>query len=229
MTKVPEVRLFSCVLKDIQPSADWRQQLSADEIQRAENLDELQCARFLTSRLFVRNSIASLLQCAPAAVEFDWPMRGKPALKDPDWHFNISHTKDRLVLAVGRHPVGVDLESSGRHNRLMDIANRYFSPEEVVWLKQQPEELEQRFLRLWTLKESLSKLLGCGIGPKVLREISCIEGTNPSPRMSFTGPVCQSFYQMQAPEGQCLLSLCVGTAQAEEIDLISSDNWVPLN
>jgi 4'-phosphopantetheinyl transferase len=67
------------------------------------------------------------------------------------------------VLAQPDVPVGFDLERFDRRIEL-EIADRYFRPEEVSWLMGlPPSERPRGFLRLWTLKEALIKATGEGL------------------------------------------------------------------
>lgn len=82
---------------------------------------------------------------------------GRPELADRDdlW-FSLSHSGPWIVCAVAAHPVGVDVELP-RGNTLA-VARRFFSPEEIVQLREETD-----FLRLWTAKEAFLKALGCGL------------------------------------------------------------------
>ena len=72
--------------------------------------------------------------------------------------FNISHSGDVCVLAVGDEPVGIDIEKADCDN--LTIAENVFSDKEYEWMCPDPVV---RFHRLWTLKESLLKAAGTGL------------------------------------------------------------------
>ena len=91
---------------------------------------------------------------------------GKPCFKELPIFFNISHCSGMAVCALADVPVGVDVET-GR--RVKDsIMRRVLSPweqayvKEQIHVKEQPESVE-RFLELWTLKESFIKMTGEGL------------------------------------------------------------------
>ncbi|MFB4330818.1 4'-phosphopantetheinyl transferase family protein [Paenibacillus sp. CR_12] len=88
---------------------------------------------------------------------------GKPFLKDHDnLHFNVSHSGQWVVCAVGYEPVGIDVEKM--ENIDMDIAKRYFHKTEFnALLNCPPSERLSRFFDLWTLKESYIKAVGKGL------------------------------------------------------------------
>lgn len=97
---------------------------------------------------------------------------GKPCFKELPIFFNISHCSGMAVCALADVPVGVDVET-GR--RVKDsIMRRVLSPWEQAYVKEQVHVKEQanvkeqpesvdRFLELWTLKESFIKMTGEGL------------------------------------------------------------------
>lgn len=89
---------------------------------------------------------------------------GKPHLKNyDDLHFNISHSGDWIVGAVGHQPVGIDVEKMGTVN--LEIAQRFFHPTEYNALMSCGGLSAQLslFYDLWTLKESYIKAVGKGL------------------------------------------------------------------
>lgn len=82
---------------------------------------------------------------------------GKPSLVHyPDIHFNISHCKNGLAVAVDDKPIGIDIES--------------FRQPDSALLKKTMNETEaaqihstEDFIRFWTMKEAVLKLRGTGI------------------------------------------------------------------
>lgn len=85
----------------------------------------------------------------------------KPALKMKDKHFNLSHSGDYVVLAVDNCFVGVDIERIEKAN--MAVAERCFQKDELGYLTNGKDDLNQKFFSLWTLKESLMKATGFGL------------------------------------------------------------------
>ena len=93
---------------------------------------------------------------------------GRPALApehDQTLGFNWSHTGEHALIAVGRGvSPGIDAERQRQRPRAMQIAQRFFSPEEVDALSRLPESArEQAFLCIWTAKEAVVKALGRGL------------------------------------------------------------------
>ena len=101
---------------------------------------------------------------------FCFEEHGKPFLRDhPEIYFNLSHTGNAVLCALGRQPVGVDIEmiERGGYERLLSV----FSDAEQAEITQ-AEHPEIRFTELWTRKESFIKLTGDGlVSTRALREI----------------------------------------------------------
>ena len=79
--------------------------------------------------------------------------------------FNLSHSRDRLVVAVTRAGfVGVDVEYAARRRRVERLISRYFSEAEQAALLALPVAQRQaRFYTLWSLKEAYVKARGLGL------------------------------------------------------------------
>lgn len=82
---------------------------------------------------------------------------GKPhAPGYPD--FNLSHSGEWCVIAVGHGDLGIDIEKIKSDN--IKLAPAVCTPDEAEWLSKAPAE---RFHTLWTYKESLIKAAGTGM------------------------------------------------------------------
>ena len=80
---------------------------------------------------------------------------GKPFLEQGPF-FSVSHSRQFSVLAVSKNEIGIDIEMhQSPGERLID---RCFSEEEAAFAKLSTEN----FLRIWTAKEAVLKLLGTG-------------------------------------------------------------------
>ena len=89
---------------------------------------------------------------------------GKPAFRDvPDVHFNLSHSKTRVMCVISPYEVGCDVE----HVRVgrSRLAERFFKESETRWIHSFPEgeAQDEAFCRLWTLKECYMKVTGRGM------------------------------------------------------------------
>lgn len=93
---------------------------------------------------------------------------GKPYLVDyPQVHFNLSHSGERVMCAVWDREVGCDVERirTGSAASKAERVAKYFTYAERAWLasKDTTEHAEEKFFRLWTLKESYVKAVGKGL------------------------------------------------------------------
>ncbi len=142
--------------------------LNPEEHRRAQHLvREEDRLRFVLFRGALRHVLARYLEGQkPAHLTFAYEQRGKPKLAGhPSLHFNLSHAKDRLAIAVSDHPVGVDLERMDRATDMIALATRFFHPQEAACLgAADPADQAGLFFRWWTAKEALLKAWGVGLG-----------------------------------------------------------------
>lgn len=92
--------------------------------------------------------------------EIAYNSQGKPYfLTHREIFFNISHSSNYVVCVVGNRPVGIDIEG-GRKGR-QNLAKRFFDASEAEWIEGQ--DSDERFFRIWTLKEAYGKATGQGV------------------------------------------------------------------
>lgn len=79
------------------------------------------------------------------------------------FHFNLSHSHDRVMAALSVAPVGCDVERIAPIRP--GVPEECLSRAELALLASVPgPERPRAFTRLWTRKESLGKAMGCGLG-----------------------------------------------------------------
>lgn len=123
----------------------------------------------LVTRALLRTVLSKYADVPPEAWRFVTNDYGRPEIDEPAearWlKFNLSHTNGLIALIVARdRDVGVDVEDRDRRGRLLNVADRFFSPSEVEALHALPEEEQlERFFLYWTLKESYIKARGMGL------------------------------------------------------------------
>jgi len=90
---------------------------------------------------------------------------GKPSLKNyPDFHFNISHSGNWVVIAIGDSSIGIDIEVIKQFRDFMEIGKNYFSKMEYdVLINSHSSKKLDLFYEIWTKKESLIKAEGKGL------------------------------------------------------------------
>ncbi len=141
--------------------------LSPDERARAGRFRfERHRRRFVVARGLLRRVLGAYLDVAPADVVFAYGRKGKPHLTGAAaaLRFNLSHSGERALIALGRIPLGVDIE---RLRPLRDpdaIARRFFSAAERETLAAQPAQGKiEAFFACWTRKEAYVKAVGDGL------------------------------------------------------------------
>ena len=87
---------------------------------------------------------------------------GKPMLpKELGLYFNLSHSGDYALCAVSGREIGADIQ---RHEKHADrLAERFFHPEELAYLKDAKKDSKRCFYDIWCLKESCIKCTGRGL------------------------------------------------------------------
>jgi 4'-phosphopantetheinyl transferase len=126
--------------------------------------------RYLVAHALLRTVLS---RCAPVRPQ-DWTFAtnayGRPEATsreaaDIGLAFNISHTDGLIILAVSaRRALGVDVENVRAREISLDIADRFFAPDEVAALVAVPPERQRdRFFEYWTFKESYIKARGMGL------------------------------------------------------------------
>lgn len=92
---------------------------------------------------------------------FEYGEHGKPFIVGhPDIHFNISHCREAVLVAVSDRPVGADVECIREYK---DSLVRYTMSDAEIARIEQSDHPEVAFIRLWTMKEAKLKLSGRGI------------------------------------------------------------------
>jgi len=145
-----------------------RQLLDSDEHRRAAAItNERSHRRFVASYGMLRNILSQTVGEPPQAIRIHRTEHGKPYLADyPELAFNLSHTGDRLIIAVGRNcRLGIDVETCKPRPNLRALVAKCFAEVEAAWWQALPDSDKNReFYRYWTRKEAFVKATGRGIG-----------------------------------------------------------------
>lgn len=155
-------------LPDATPLPDWvtPDPFTAPELARlARTTHPKAREQFRRGRTVLRSALGLWLGVPPQSVPLAITADGKPVLDGIDGkHFNVSHTDGTAVFALGKVPVGVDVERHSPTRDLAGLVKRYFTPEENEQFHQLPDESKAAaFLRGWTCKEAILKGIGCGV------------------------------------------------------------------
>jgi 4'-phosphopantetheinyl transferase len=164
--------------------AQYEKSLSPDELKRANafRFPHLRTS-FVTARGVLRALLAEYLNSSADEIQFEYTDRGKPFLKTSDVEFNLSHSGEYLACAFTRNwKVGIDIEQIRPMDDLLSIAQRFFGASEAAAIEQvPPDQRLQLFFQTWTLKESLMKATGEGLGATDLPRNWFLHPFSPAP------------------------------------------------
>ncbi len=130
-------------LSDIRREAIMKYKMEADR------------KRSLAAGLLIRDALIEQGKSQDDIVITD---KGRPTIEGMD--FNVSHSGRYAVIAVSQDKVGCDIEHVKDRN--YSVAKRYFTEDELAWIENANNK-EEAFYRIWTARESYSKLTGEGI------------------------------------------------------------------
>ncbi len=148
ITNLPDITEQSEVFQQLPV---WRQQ-KIRYLQQPQSRKQSVGAGLLLHKVLARYGISSQ--------EVYLGEQGKPEVKG--LHFNLSHSGDLVVCAVGDKLVGCDVELQREVPR--SLAERFFCEREKEYLSRFiGEGYMQEFFRLWTAKESYVKMTGEGM------------------------------------------------------------------
>jgi 4'-phosphopantetheinyl transferase len=174
---------FESLLADDMEYRSFRQLLSDDEIRVARRfVDDRHRIRYAVCHGKMRILLSNYLDIAPRAIHFARAEYGKPYILDAcgqpvRLQFNVSHSADRMLLAVGDKTVGVDVEVwNDLHDLNLLVKDCLAEEEQSYWQKLPKNEQVGAFYRFWTRKESFVKALGCGIGMGVSDIVTSTRG-----------------------------------------------------
>ncbi|WGV98983.1 4'-phosphopantetheinyl transferase superfamily protein [Vibrio sp. YMD68] len=179
MAVQPLIDLWLCPLNQLDEclnkTSQLRTWLSGDEVKKVDRFrfhhDKIQA---LYIRCYLRCVLSQYSSLGPQEWQFHLGPKGKPALISEQYlntglSFNISHSKDHLLIAVCQMKnasifLGVDIEHSRSGMDIGAVMNRYFTAEEIKDLNDlDSDRKNERFFDLWALKESYIKATGLGL------------------------------------------------------------------
>jgi len=140
--------------------------LSSEDLARLERYSvRAPGEMFLAARGALRLMLSRVLGQQPAEITIATHEHGKPFLpQHPGLYFNVSHSRTLALIAIARHPVGVDVEYLLRHVDYAAVMRRFFSESErEEWSKFSVPSQQHAFFRGWTRKEAILKATGEGI------------------------------------------------------------------
>jgi 4'-phosphopantetheinyl transferase len=145
--------------------------LSLEERTRAERFAfEDARVRFIAAHGMLRAIVSRYVNEPPATLTFTSGQFGKPYLAGlrgavETLRFNLAHSHDTALIAVAHNrEVGVDLERIRDTVDSLQLAERFFSPNEFERLRHlRGDQANRLFFTLWTCKEAYLKAIGTGL------------------------------------------------------------------
>lgn len=144
---------------------DGRERERYERFMRAEDK-----ARFVTGRALARRALADATGLPPAEIAFGTRCEhcggdhGKPRLAGSRWSFSLSHSGERVVLALAEGvELGVDVERESDRD-IDSIGDMVLTPaERDVLAALPPAGRRAAFHAYWSRKEALLKATGHGL------------------------------------------------------------------
>ncbi len=164
-------------------------QESIDRYFRLE--DKIRC---LYAALLVRKECMELTKIPLKEQHFVLSEGGKPALRDCDLFFNISHSGERVFACFSGSEIGVDVEEV--KDAPFYVMKNVFHEAEIEYVENSnnPDTKNSRFFEIWTCKEAFGKWKGDGI----IYDTKCLNTQSPAPsdhyKTYFREGYCYSVY-----------------------------------
>ena len=143
----------------------WVEHLDPNERDRAERFRFARDRRrFELAHGLLRTILGHYLGRPPRSLAFERGPHGKPALTTGGLEFNLSDTKDAVLVGISSgQAIGADIETSDREVDHLAVGDHYFIPDEMEAIRAAGEGSKERFLLYWTRKEAILKASGVGI------------------------------------------------------------------
>jgi len=157
-----------------------RLMLQESELEKSKRYhQEKDRQRYVTSRAFLRTILSGYLNQPAKDIQFTIGLNKKPFLENQgniNVHYNISHSGEWILIAIGKNEIGIDVEKIDRsvlHEEIFPIS---FSDLELHAIKSSDVPAEKFYL-CWTRKEALTKATAKGIDDD-LKNIPCLDGAH---------------------------------------------------
>lgn len=158
-------KLYFIEIDDNFEEVQFNQLLSLTSLERQERIKKsrfiIDKKQSLYSEFLVRYLICQKSCINNKNILFDKNEYGKPFQKVyPNFHFNISHTKNLIAVAISGKPIGIDVEQIKKTE--IRVAKRFFKDNEVAYIMTKDDRQDKRFYEIWTKKEAYIKFIGKG-------------------------------------------------------------------
>lgn len=153
--------LFKIDSRSYSAAIDYASVLSEAELTKASRFyQQADRENYLIRKYALRQILAKFLGQRPAAIKFHQQANKKPAIAN--LHFNTSHTKNGIAIAISFAPIGIDIEYIDPNFEYTDILQQCFNSQESQFIQKGVDQ-RANFYTLWTRKEALLKATGEGL------------------------------------------------------------------
>jgi 4'-phosphopantetheinyl transferase len=120
--------------------------------------------RFSVGRQSLRFLLSKYLSVNPSEIMISTDAGRKPVMISPlsNFHFNISHSGDWVMLAFANDAIGIDIEKIDPDFKFDPLLKDHFSVPEHAFISGSPDPVSS-FYYVWTRKEALTKGWGTGM------------------------------------------------------------------
>jgi len=126
--------------------------------------------RYIADKYFLRSLLSGIISIPAREIEFNHTADKKPFIDGVE--FNVSHSGNYILTAIGSRPIGIDLELVNPDFEFEPLLPNNFSEDEVAYIAGKAVN----FYQLWTRKEALLKATGEGITNN-LDNVPCLTPT----------------------------------------------------
>lgn len=141
------------------------QVLSKDEKQNTNSFKmDYHRKHYMLSHVILRLLLSQYTGINPELIRILKNKHGKPYIKFYKLKFNISHSKNKLAIAISSSEVGIDIEYVNPNFDIYEIIDITLSEAEKLNIKNLAFKLQKKqFYKYWTKKEALLKAVGTGV------------------------------------------------------------------
>ncbi|WP_373521081.1 4'-phosphopantetheinyl transferase superfamily protein [Aquiflexum sp.] len=152
------------ISKNINYVFDQKKLLKETELRKLSRIvKEVDKNIFLCSQVMKRIICGQYLKCPADEISLIFTENKKPYISGQlDFHFNISHSGDWMMMIFSKYPCGIDVEKIQPNFDYVGVMQSAFHPDEIGYLQQSPNQ-SLAFFRIWTIKESFLKATGEGL------------------------------------------------------------------
>lgn len=184
---------------DVPSWSDCETVLAPDETGRAARFRfERDRRRYVVGRAQLRAILGAYVGRDPQELRFRYGAHGKPALPvesaGPRLDFSMTRSHELGMLAIQLDAdVGLDVELLRPFPEALDIAKRFFAPQEFTVLASLPAaDVSAAFFGCWTRKEAVVKSMGLGLSQPIDGPVDRWVAPLPAPAAGYVAAVAST-------------------------------------